>query len=149
MPHIIYRRRDNNSPWIWTPMTKQINEDLIATWSNSACMCLQDYTVPQLTHTRTLKIIFIEDEILWIIKHTEKIVLLVKALFKLSCIWNIPVCQEKTTWIIGSSKADITGSKFPEAGIIVLLCVSIISRSMEIPSLTAGGGERSTATRGG
>lgn len=56
------------------------------------------------------------------------------------------------TWMIGSSKADITRSKsdfFPEGGTIILLWVSIISSSTETPSLTAGGGERSTATRGG
>lgn len=53
---------------------------------------------------------------------------------------------------MGSSKADITKSKAdlsPEAGIIILFWVSIISSSKDTPSLTAGGGERSTATRGG
>lgn len=46
----------------------------------------------------------------------------------------------------------MTGSKegfFPAAGTIMLLCVSIISSSNETPSLTAGGGDRSTATNGG
>jgi hypothetical protein len=46
----------------------------------------------------------------------------------------------------------MTGSKFgpfPDAGTIMLLYVSMSSSSKEIPSLTAGGGERSTATSGG
>lgn len=58
----------------------------------------------------------------------------------------------KQTLIIGSSKADITGSKsgfFADAGTIMLSCISIISSRMDTPSLTAGGGERSTETRGG
>lgn len=56
------------------------------------------------------------------------------------------------TCIIGSSKADITGSNigfFPEAGTIMLSWIPISSSNKETPSLTAGGGERSTETKEG
>ena len=58
----------------------------------------------------------------------------------------------RQTLIIGSSKADITRSKsgfVADAGTIMLSCISIISSKIDTPSLTAGGGERSTETRGG
>lgn len=57
----------------------------------------------------------------------------------------------RQTLIIGSSKADITGSKsgfVADAGTIILSCISIISSKVDTPSLTAGGGERLTETRG-
>lgn len=53
---------------------------------------------------------------------------------------------------MGSNNADITGSNagfFPETETIMLSWVAIISSNAETPSLTAGGGERSTATSGG
>lgn len=56
------------------------------------------------------------------------------------------------TWIIGSRREDITGLKlglFTDADNIMLLYVPIISSSTDTPSLTACGGERSAATRGG
>lgn len=56
------------------------------------------------------------------------------------------------TWTMGSNREVITGSNsgfFPEAETIILLYVSIISSNKETPSLTAGGGDKSAATKGG